>query len=436
MTYEETIAYIHSFVRFTEKRGHHRLKALLTKLGSPQDKLRFVHITGTNGKGSAAVMLSEILRRSGVKTGLFISPYVLDFRERIQVNGEWIPKEELISCMEAIRPLAEEQNATGDQLNEFEVVTALGLLYFAKAGCQIVCLEAGMGGENDSTNVIGTPLVSVIMKISLDHTEVLGDTVEQIAWEKAGIIKPGGITVSYPDQSDGALAVLMEACAVKGNPLLIPNPSGVQVLENGLRGTCFRYGEGEYTVPFAGPHQVHNALTVLEAARALMSKGIPITEDSIREGMKNARFPARFELVHEHPSVIIDGAHNPDGMGALANTVAACGLKKPVAILGMMKDKAIKEAVGKLAPLCEKIFTVPVHNPRAASPEELAKIAQNHCPDVTACQSGEEALFLAYEAAGKDGTVIVCGSLYLAGEMRELILSDGGEKKPLRKDNN
>lgn len=433
MTYEQAVEYIHSFVRFTPVRGHHRLRTLLEKLGNPQAKLRFVHITGTNGKGSAAVMTESILRAAGVKTGLFISPFVLDFRERIQTEGHWISKRDLVEGVETIRPFAMEQNATGDALNEFEIVTALGLWYFARQGCEIVCLEAGIGGENDSTNVIGTPLVSVIMKVSLDHIGVLGHTVEEIAREKAGIIKPCGITVTYPEQEDGALAVLMEACARRGNTLLIPNAAGVQVQESKLFGTRFCYGNHTCTVPFAGAHQVNNALTVLEIINALEQQGIQIPEEAVQKGMAAARFPARFEVLGEHPTIILDGAHNPDGMAALARTAKDCGLSRPVAILGMMRDKQVEQAVEKIAPLCKAVFTLTVDSPRAMSAKELKDIVSRDCPDVRPCKSPEQAFSLAKERAGKNGSILICGSLYLASEMRKLLCPEWETKDPAQK---
>ena len=426
VTYQEAEAYIHSLLRFGSKLGLSRIRTLLDRLGNPQDKLEFVHIAGTNGKGSTTAMTSEVLRRAGYRVGMYISPYVVDFRERFQVNGEMIGKERFAELLGRIRPHIDEMNAAGDEITEFEAITALAFCYFAEEKCEIVCLEVGLGGKYDATNVIGTPLAAAITSISLDHTEILGDTVEQITGEKAGIIKPGGLVVTDPFQQPEAVAVLMARCAEAGATLLTPNPGAIRIESSDLSGSVFTYGENRYRLSLIGAHQVHNAAIVLEIIHVLRQKGFAIPHEAVKEGLSHTSFPARFEIVRRQPLIVIDGAHNRHGGVALEQTLreaARADGRKITAIIGMMADKDYVTVLSLIAPLCEHVVAVSVSNRRVLPPEKLAAQVKPYCADVYPIPDQRQALAKALELAGEDGMILICGSLYLAADIRPLVMA-------------
>ena len=243
MTYEEVLQFIFFRPRLgRHKPGTQRMEKLLRQLGNPQKKLKFVHIAGTNGKGSVTAMTANCLKLAGYKTGHFISPFVLEFRERIQIDGEMIPKEKLIEYADRVKKIVDEMDGQNEIINSFEIDTAIGFLWFAEEHCDIVCLEVGLGGLYDATNVINIPLVTAITSISLDHTNLLGDTTAKIAWEKCGVIKSGSVVVTYPTQDRDALAVIMERCAAMQVPLIVPAMGGVTVLDNAVLHTRVQYG--------------------------------------------------------------------------------------------------------------------------------------------------------------------------------------------------
>ncbi len=421
MTYEEAEKYIHSLSRFSSYPGLDRMRHLLEKLGNPQKRLRFVHVAGTNGKGSVTVLSAAVLQWAGYRVGLYISPYVTEFRERFQINGEMIPKEDFARLTEKIRPYAEQMKADGDGINEFECNTALAFLYFAEQKCDIVCLEVGLGGRYDATNVVDTVLVSAITSISLDHTKVLGNTVAQIAAEKAGIIKSAVPVVTYPKQDPMALAVLMEECAKKNSSLIMPNIGGVHIDEVGINGSDFRYGDRHYHLRLAGEHQIYNCLMVLEVVRVLVQRGYSVSQEAVVEGIGQAEFPARFEILSTHPLILLDGAHNCNGMTALAEAVRRLNCFPTIALVGMLADKDYDKAVAQIAPLCKKIHTVPIDNPRSLRAEELMVSIQPYCREVTAFSSARAGLQAALEQLGEEDSLLICGSLYLASEMRSAV---------------
>lgn len=424
MDYEQALRYLHSRNRFAKKAGLSNIRALMERLGNPQDRLRFVHVAGTNGKGSVTTMTSSVLTAAGYRTGKYISPYVLDFRERIQIDGKMIPKEALCRCTERVKREADLLDAEGRGPIEFEAVTAAALLYFAEQNCDVVVLEVGLGGRFDATNVIKTPLVSVITSIGLDHTDILGGTVEKIAAEKCGIIKRGGVTVSAPGQDPAALGVIFERCAEMENPLVIGNLTAAEVLEHGLSGSRVRYDGAEYRIPLPGAHQVQNAVTALETVRVLRERrGFTIEPAAVRRGIETVRFPARMELFSKEPPVLLDGAHNPPSIRAAAAVLREFAAGRPVTLLaGMLEDKAAAEAMETLAPLCRRVFAAAPNTPRALSAERLAAFAAPWCGEVRACESVSEALDAALSALEEDGFLLICGSLYLASDIRPLLL--------------
>ena len=420
--YSEAKSHVNSLLRFGVKPGLDTITALMARLGNPQDRLCFVHVAGTSGKGSVSRMVSGMCRAAGLRTGLFISPYVLDFRERIQIDGAWISKIDFATAAEQARAAAEQSPALS--VTEFEMITAIAFVAFLAAGCELVVLETGLGGRFDATNCIKTPRCAVITVIGLDHTDILGDTVAAIAAEKCGIIKPGGVTVCYPEQSAEALAVIRDAAARQKNRLIGPDLAGLELTETDIGGSRFCYRGTDYTLPLCGRHQVINAVTAIEAARVLM-----LPEAAIRDGLAAAVFPARIELLRaENPAVILDGAHNADKIAALCRTLtAAFGEQKFIFIFGMLGDKDVEGALGRILPLARQVITVPIGSPRAISPAALARRIKAYTPtfgappaDVMAVRSHTAALTLAGQAARETGCpVVITGSLYLAAAIRQ-----------------
>lgn len=424
MNYNEALNYVHSLLQFGIHPGMERINALLEKLDNPQDKLVFIHVAGTNGKGSTCTMLSEICIAAGYKTGLFTSPYVLDFRERLQINGEMISEEDFAELMNRIRPIVAELSERNLQPTEFEVITAAAFLYFAEQKCDVVVLEVGLGGLLDSTNVIKTPLVSVLASISKDHMNILGDSLEKIAGQKCGIIKENGVTVSYPLQQDEALKIIRKTAEEKNNKLLIPDFDDIKIREQNLSGTEFEYKGLTLKIHLIGSHQTANCITAVTAAFAAKDRGLDrIDENAIIEGVRNARIPARMEVFPNEPLVILDGAHNADGIEVLADGLKKYSYGKKIHVMmGMMADKEYLLALQKLSPLCESIVTTTPRNPRALSAEDLKNHALSYNIPVTAVNEPGEAFKFALEQTPREDVLLVCGSLYLASDVRPEIL--------------
>lgn len=417
MTYQEALSYIHSFQRFSSRPTLERIGALMELLDNPQERLRIVHVAGTNGKGSTCAMIAGILTAAGYRTGLYISPFVLDFRERVQIDREMISREELTESVERIRPLA----AQVDDLNEFELVTAIAYDYFARQGCDAVVAEVGLGGAFDATNVVRRPLVSVITQIGLDHTAVLGETVAEIARAKAGIIKEGVPVVTCAGQDTDALAVIYEEACAKGAPVIQPSPHPEWV-KLGLEGTELGYRGCGLHIPLAGRHQVDNAMTAFTVAGELGR--LPGFErvlrgDAIVRGIASARIPARFEIVRRDPLVILDGAHNPQAAAALADTLSLAGDRPVTGVMGVLADKNGNGVLAALAPRFRRLICATPKSPRALDGHVLAERADALGLRASAAHSAGEAVELAQAvAASEGGVVVVCGSLYLAAEVR------------------
>jgi len=418
MTYDSAVKYIEATLRFGSKPGLSRIRNLLESIGNPQDDLRYIHVAGTNGKGSVSKAVSSVLTKSGFKTGLFISPYVTEFCERIQINGKYISHSDLAEEVEYLKCFIEKSD---DQLTEFEIITALAFDYFKKQNCDIVVLEVGLGGRFDATNIIKKPLVSVITLISYDHMKILGDTLPKIAYEKCGIIKDGGITVSAPNQKPEVLETIMSSCAERSNTLILPNLSSVKIIKERIDGTDINYGGTNIHIPLPGRHQIANFITAYETLKALSRQGIDIPNDKIAEGMASVRFPARLEILSRSPLVILDGAHNVNGAEALADYINRYLREKPVIIIGMLRDKEYEKAAAILAPLAKSVITVKPDNPRALDHNQLADIVKKYCHDTIACDDHMLAFKKALELSN-GSPVIICGSLYLASTMRNIVL--------------
>ena len=418
MNYEETLQYIHSLLRFGSRPGLERIRILLERLGNPQDKLKFIHVAGTNGKGSTTSMIAAALSKAGYRTGQYISPYVVEFRERMQIDGKMIGKDELSALMDRVRPEIEAMAAKDEIITEFEAITAAAFLWFYERGCDIVCLEVGLGGRFDATNVIGTPEASVICSISLDHVEILGHTLSQIAMEKCGIIKPHGITVCYPLQEPEALAVIMEHAAENENLLVMGNFASAEILEENMLGSRFVYRDMELELSMAGQHQIANAITAVETLLALRSKGYALSDTAIKEGLASVRFPARMEVLSRSPLIVLDGAHNLSGMEALERVVASLD-KKVTVIMGMLSDKDYQACAALMAPHVKKFAAIRPENPRALDPKALADLVRPYCQETEAFESYDAAISFAMEGLLPEDALFICGSLYLATSMRE-----------------
>lgn len=406
MNYEETLTYIHNTPKFARTLGNDLLRKLLERLGNPHKNLKFVHIAGTNGKGSAAVMLSEILCAAGYKTGLFTSPYIERFNERIKLNGEMIEDDRLAQITTRIRMTIEKFKTP---VSEFALDTAIALEYFNEEDCDIVVLETGLGGRLDATNVIEESLVSVIMSIGFDHTQYLGKTIAEITAEKCGIIKSGGNTVVYPVQEKDALSVIAETCNMQNNTLHIANMPESE--ENG----DFRYNNKKYTLSLLGEFQKYNAATVLKTTEVLKSLGFKIPMSAIRKGLKSAFNPARLEKLNAR--IYLDGAHNPPAAAVLKTALKS--MNKPVNLcVAMMEDKDISRCVEIFAETADKVIVTELDIPRCARTETLAEKFLKYNKEVITEKDPERAVKCLMEITSDRDVGCICGSLYLAGEVR------------------
>ena len=421
MNYSETLAWIHGTERFGSRLGLGRMGRLLHRMGDPHLKVPYIHVAGTNGKGSTTTMIASALTAGGFKTGKFISPFILEFRERMQIDSEMIPEETLAALATRLRPIAEEFKAAGDPPTEFELVTVLGLTWFAEAGCDIAVLEVGLGGRLDATNIIPPPLVAVITRIDYDHTAILGDTLAAIAGEKCGILKRGSTVICYPDQEEEALAVIRRRAKEEDDPLICPDRTVLSVLSADLTGSRIVYRGLEIFIPLPGPHQVLNTITAVEALNALSSSRFALPPSAIAAGIAAARFPARLELLRQSPPVLVDGAHNPNGGRALCEALKALDLHDLTAVVGMLRDKDCLPVLRMMAPYCARMIITAVPNPRSCPAEEFAELARGVCRDITICPDCEEAARLALATAGEHG-VLVFGSLYLASAVRPVMM--------------
>lgn len=418
MQYEEALEAINSLRHFGARPGLERIEKLLFLLGSPQKKLKFVHVAGTNGKGSSSTLISSVLSAAGYQTGLFVSPYVSDFCERFQINAHMIPHEVLSALVEEIWPVAQRISEEDAPITMFEFITAVGMLWFSRSACDVVVLEVGLGGRLDATNAIGTPLVSVICPISFDHTAILGNTLTQIAHEKCGIIKPYGTTVCSPAQDEEAFEVIKNTAQEQHNSFVQADLTAIEVKEMTLYGTHLVWNQINLLLPLLGEHQVNNAATALATLNCLKKQGFKIETLAFQEGFAAARIPARMELLSQEPVVLLDGAHNPAGTAVLAKAVRSFLGNQPItALVGMLADKDALHAVQNLQGLFSNVITVSPNSPRALSAEKLAELFKEGGTPAHAAQSVQEGTESLLKAT-KTASAVICGSLYLAGEVR------------------
>ena len=416
MTKEEAIGYIENYGWSTTRLGLERTRELLARVGDPQKKLKFIHVAGSNGKGSTCAMLARILELSGYKVGMYISPYIEDFCERIQINGEYIDGDSLARITEYVMDQAEQME---DHPSQFELVTAIGMIYFLENGVDIVVLEVGMGGALDSTNDIDAPEVAVITNIGLEHTEYLGNTLEEIAATKAGIIKTGCNAVCY-DGAPEVTEVVRKVCEEKDVPLKCVDFARLTPLSEGLDGQTFLWDGEEYELALLGEHQLHNAATVLNVLDALEERGWTVTPEAVRKGLKTVKWPARLEILGRDPLFILDGGHNPQCAEALADSLEKLlEGKKAVFLLGVLADKDYKTMMDMMIPFASRFITLTPDSSRALSAEDLAKFfREEKGVDAVAADTFVQGIMYAVSGAGKDGIVVCFGSLYLAGHIR------------------
>lgn len=416
MTYEQALAYISTVSSRGGKPGLERIRTLMNGLGNVQNKLKFVHLAGTNGKGSTSCMLSNILMQAGYKTGLFVSPFIIRFNERMQINGQHIPDEKLAEIVERVSKVADTMEAP---LTEFELITATAFVWFAEEQCDIVVLETGLGGRLDATNLIETHECAVITNIGIDHTDYLGNTLAEIAYEKACIMKGNRPVVAYASDRE-ALDVIVSYAVSHNNPISVTNFDAIEPVSADLRGQSFRYEGKEYTIRLLGAHQQRNAALVLETVKVLQKLGWNITDDCVVAGMAAAQWPARFELLHEDPIVFVDGAHNMQGVESLQKAVADyLDGRRVICLTGVLADKDWQQMMKVLCSFATDFITVTPDSPRALTNVQLADWLQEAGYHARAAESVVEGVNMALARAKEiDGVVVACGSLYMASEIR------------------
>ena len=419
MNYEQALEYIHGVSWEFCKPGLSRIGQLCEKLGNPQGELQFIHVAGTNGKGSFCSMLDSVLRAANIKTGLYTSPYIKFFNERMCVNGVPISNEELAEITSYVRPIADEMK---DKPTEFELITAIAFEYFKRNGVNVVILEAGMGGRLDSTNIISTSVLSVITGIALDHTAFLGDTVEKIAAEKAGIIKPQ-TDILYGGEDAAALQVIKSKAIQMSAPFHLTDLSSLKIKKADLRSTVFDYEEYEnLSIRLLGAYQPKNAANVLSAVKILKNKGFDIPESAVREGLASAVWHARFELLSTEPTIIYDGAHNPEGISMFIRSIRQYfGEQKVIIVSTVMGDKDYESMVGLLSSVTDTAYVFKV-NDRALECKKYAEVYEKHGTSAIECDDMQKALTLAIEHAKREGKPILCaGSLYMYGTLTNIL---------------
>jgi len=434
MNYQQAIHYLESLQRFGIKLGLERFAELCRGVGYPQDRLRVVHVGGTNGKGSTCTFISAILRASGYRVGTYLSPYVFDIRERIQINGRQISKRNFAELMTEIVPHLEAVAATEHgQPTEFEAKTLMALLHFARKQVDFAVLEVGMGGRFDATNLV-TPLVSVITNVSLDHTDRLGTTIPEIAFEKAGIIKPGRPVVTAVDNED-AWKVISHVARERNAPLYkirardtagnirsdyVGDYSSISLPEGGMGVTVrspFRTREN-LRLGLRGRFQHANASAAVLAVDVLREQGIAIPEPAIRRGLRQAHLPGRLEILRGNPLVVIDGAHNPAAAAQLADTLTEeFKYRKLLLVIGMLRTHSAEGVVSHLAPLADVVIATAPKWTLAAQAEDIAAVARRYCPNVVAIEPVDQAVRQALSTAERHDLVCITGSFYTIGEV-------------------
>ncbi len=430
MDYQEALNYINDKNKFGSRLGLERIERLLELLGNPHMDLKCIHIAGTNGKGSTASYIATVLKEAGYKTGLFTSPYLERFNERISINGEDIPDERLAEITERVK------NSIDIMLEEgythpttFEIVTAIGFVYFREENTDYVVLEVGLGGRLDSTNVIRESLISVITTIDYDHMDVLGDTLAKIAYEKAGIIKDNGLVLTYP-QAEEALNTIREVAEKRGATLEVCPMENVEILRLDESGGAFNYRyNGKYydnlEISLIGKHQVFNATLALTALVMLKDRGmVDISEEALRRGLKNTKWPGRLEVLKRNPLFIIDGAHNIQGIRVLRENIDRFNYRRLILGIGILKDKEVEPMVRALVDKADEVVVTEANIYRKMDAEDLERIIKRYNTHTHVRKSLREAVSKAYELADGEDLILFTGTLYLIGDIRKMVLGN------------
>ena len=433
MTPDEAVNYYHSLEKFGIMPGLERINLLCDRLGSPHKKLKFIHVAGTNGKGSTCSALASVLHKAGYKTGLYTSPYVIDFRERIQLDMQMISPDDLVFCTLKVKEAIEQLNREDVKITEFEAVTAAAFLYYAEKNCDFVVMETGLGGRFDATNIISSPICSIITSVSFDHVGVLGDSLSKIAFEKSGIIKKNSPVITGSEQPGEVLDVIKTQAEKMNSSVILRNSRELfSIIIEGITGTDVSCSEGRVHIPFIGRHQLDNMALVTGAVGIIRESGYAVSDEAVREGIAAARIPARVEVISSEPLVILDGSHNDGSTAALGDILRRyLSGKRIVAVMGMMADKDCRKSLSNLVPCFAEVFTVRPSNPRSMEAADLAGIVRDFGVECTPCETVTEGIEKAYSVIDGYDLMIVCGSLYLAGDVRAELIKMCGEKPQL-----
>lgn len=435
MNYKQAMDYIENSAKFSMKLGLSRTEKILELLGNPHNKLKCIHIAGTNGKGSTTAMISAILGEAGYKVGMYTSPYIEEFEERIQINGANIPKEDLARVVTKVSEAVDTVIKFGyDNPTQFEIITCAGLLYFYEQNVDFAVIEVGLGGRLDSTNVV-TPVLSIITSISYDHMDILGDTISKIAYEKAGIIKNGVPVVLYPQEKE-AEEMVEKVCIEKETKLIKVCKESVKFMSfdeiciedkvSIAQNIIINTEKCGYNVDLAllGKHQILNCATALYAVEELIRIGLDIEKEAVLKALAKVKWKGRFEILNQAPLVVIDGAHNIDGIRRLKESVEVyLQYKDLILILGILADKQVGDMVKTIVPMAKRVICITPHSDRAELASELKEIVQKYNKNCEIVEGYEEAYKLGLNYCSKKDLLLISGSLYMIGDMRKIIIS-------------
>ena len=426
MTNNEIISYIYKDrKRNSQKNDNQRMIILMEKLGNPQNDLKFIHIAGSCGKGSTTTMMANVLKNSGYKVGKFISPFVISFNERIQINNIFITNEEIEKYIEKINPIILEMENNGDAPNGFEIITAIAFMYYKDNDCDFVCLEVGMGGRLDPTNIISTTILSIITLIDFDHTRFLGNTLEEIASEKCGIIKKDKITITYPKQEKSVLDTIRKYCSKNNNKLYIPSLKLLDIIKSNHNINYFSYKGNFYKLNLIGEYQIYNALMVILASNVLVTLGYKIPFSAINTGLFDSSFSARLEKIQDNPTIFLDGSHNIAGARSLKNFLHEYKGKKNYAIMSFTEGKDYKAFLNEISSYFQEIVFVQYKNEYKTSEQidNLLEIAKKLNINATSFNTVKEANQYLLNKENVD-LILITGSLYLASEYRNMLTEE------------
>lgn len=418
----EAMEYIESYDRLGKPVSDlNRIVALMSLLGNPHKDLKFIHIAGTNGKGSVAYMCNEVLIHAGYRVGLFTSPYIIEYSDRIKFNNENIDSQSLCEIVEHLKNVLENVEYKIN-FSQFEISTAIAFLYFKKMRCDIVVLETGIGGRLDSTNVIQSPIVSIITSISHDHDKILGSTLEEVAYQKAGIIKKDSPCVLSANNPDEVVEVIKKECINKNSLLVIPDYSNMHVFKADVFGSDFYYNGRSYKLKMSGKHQIINALSVIDAIKIVCENGFSVSYNDLYYGISHVKVPARGEVLSRYPLIILDGAHNQAGMKSLADIISKTNCNNCIAVIGMIRDKNVKEAIKEISPYVSEFICVDDFSPQAIPADELVDIIKVYNKSAFSVYDVRLAITEAKNYIKGNDMLLICGSLYLASVARKIIL--------------